>query len=109
MTVSAQNVANLTSSEWLHAYEEDENGVEVYRPRSQSFPLSRRPRERLCCHADGTAEVGVGGPDDRSQALDATWCVDGDDVVVSIVNAPATRSEYRITTIGQDRLRVKVS
>jgi hypothetical protein len=58
---------------WVHAFEEDQAGDEVYRPATAPFPLSRRPREAFELHGDGSALVFRGGPDDRSMAHEATW------------------------------------
>ena len=99
----------LTAQEWLHAYEEDSSGDEVYRPSTVELPLSRRPRERLRCKADGTAFIAVGGPDDRARKQPATWERDGDAIVIHITDPPSSRSVYRVVSISADRLLVRVS
>ncbi len=58
---------------WVHAFEDDQAGGEVYRPSTGTFPLSRRPREAFELHRDGSALVFRGAPDDRSMAHTATW------------------------------------
>lgn len=45
----------------------------MYRPEDDQIPLSRRPRERLEIHADGSAQILTAGPDDRFVAQPATW------------------------------------
>lgn len=99
----------ITAHEWLHAFEEDAGGDEVYRPAAAAVPPARRPRERLSLAADGSARVFVGGPDDRSRALAATWSADGDAIVLRVTSAPASRSIYRIMSVQADKLVVRVS
>jgi hypothetical protein len=56
--------ANL-AGDWLHSFEEDEGGVQVYRPAQFAFSPSRRGRESLTFDAQGQATIGTPGPDDR--------------------------------------------
>jgi len=99
----------MTAHQWLHAFEEDAAGDEVYRPAESEVPPARRPRERLTLDADGSARVSVGGPDDRSRALAATWSADGADIVVRVTRTLTARSTYRIVSVEHDRLVVRVS
>ena len=107
--MSAAQLHAITAHEWLHAFEEDAAGDEVYRPAATAVPPARRPRERLSLKADGSARVSVGGADDRSRALVATWSEDGDDIVISVTSRAAARSTYTIISIENDRLLVRVS
>lgn len=109
MTASTPAIQLLTAHEWIHAYEKDSSGDEVYRPVTVDLPLSRRPRERLQCKPDGTGFVAVGGPDDRSQVLPATWVADGEQVVIRLTTPSASRTTYRVVSISADRLLVRVS
>ena len=60
-----QDNAGLSGS-WTHSFEEDEGGVQLYRPtRSFPFPPSRRGRETLEFGAAGQMVTGMPGPDDR--------------------------------------------
>lgn len=93
----------------MHVFEDDHDGAEVYRSVHITVPASRRPRERMHIAADGTATIAVGGPDDRSRALSATWTVEDGDVVVHVVNGEPSRSTYHIVTITADQLLVRVT
>jgi hypothetical protein len=56
------------SGSWLHSFEEDEGGVQVYRPAAGfDFPPSRRGRERLDFGMPGEVSFAVPGPDDRTR------------------------------------------
>jgi hypothetical protein len=65
--------ATLVGTTWVHVFEEDGPEGAVYRPESDAIPRSRRPRERLSFFPDGTAQIVRGGPDDRLNAVPASW------------------------------------
>ncbi len=56
---------------WTHSFEEDRDGVQVFRlTEKYTFPPSRRGRETLQIGQSGQLLVGAPGPDDR-QLLNA--------------------------------------
>lgn len=66
----------LPGGSWTHSFEEDEAGVEVYRPTATfAFPPSRKGREVLRFATQDDGEPGVTsllpGPDDRPRAAPA--------------------------------------
>lgn len=67
---------------WVHVFEDDAPGSQVYRKATGKIPLSRRPREAFELHRDGSAQVYDGGPDDRSIAHPATWTDTPDGILV---------------------------
>lgn len=71
---------------WVHVFEEDSAGREVYRPESGAIPLSRRPRERVQMHEDGTASIFMPGPDDRFVECDATWTKEKGETVIRMAD-----------------------
>ncbi|QJD99425.1 hypothetical protein HH212_04785 [Massilia forsythiae] len=85
----------LPAGSWTHSFEEDADGIEVFRPSASfSFPPSRRPRRTLAFGADGQVGLGTPGPDDRLrhaqvalQALGANRFRLGDARVVDVVEA----------------------
>ncbi len=72
----------LFATLWVHVFEEDTGDGEVYRPGDGDIPLSRRPRRRLSFSPDGSARVGMPGPDDRPNEQRGTWEQEGDEVVL---------------------------
>ncbi len=109
MSIAPATLRELTGTAWVHAFEQDAGGDEVYCRAGEPIPPARRPRERLQLHPDGTATIGSGGADDRTVRAKATWTVDGDHIVVHR-DAPApTRNSYRITVITATQLRVRVT
>jgi hypothetical protein len=109
MTMSSDQLRLVSAHDWLHVFEEDRDGEEVYRRADTDVPAARRPRERLRVAAGGAATVFVGGADDRSHGLAAEWHAGDDDITVQIPGGPAGRSTYRIVSIAQDQLRIHVS
>ncbi len=109
MTISDDQLRILLAHDWLHVFEEDTAGEEVYRTAETDVPAARRPRERLHVAVGGTAIVYVGGADDRSRGLPATWHAGDDDISVHLTAGPATRSTYRIFSIAADQIRIHVS
>lgn len=102
----------LAAHEWIHAFEQDTAEHEVFVPGDSAVPPARRPRERLHLHADHSAQVAVGGADDRSRAIAASWSVEDGAVVVRPDDAPrasAVHATYRIVSISAERLLVRSS
>lgn len=57
---------------WQHAYEEDANGIAVYRPVGNSF-ASFRDREELEIRQDGTFSRVVPGPSEAPDIIKGEW------------------------------------
>jgi hypothetical protein len=64
---------DLFSTRWVHVSEEDTADGAVYRPDDEHVPLSRKPREWLELHEDGSGTIFVPGPDDRPVEQPTTW------------------------------------
>ena len=92
----------LFGTRWVHVYEQDSTQGAVYRREDDDIPLSRRPRERLELHADGSALLFAPGPDDRLVEQPATWREESGVVVVRTRD-----SELRIADRSPDRLVVQ--
>lgn len=88
----------LVGIRWVHVFEEDANGGAVYRPDTGPIPLSRRPREALTLHADGSATLEKGGPDDRPQGQFARWSTTADGIAIRTGNQAPVLTITRATT-----------
>lgn len=62
---SMEQGSALPAGRWTHSFEEDQEGVEVYRPESFDFPATRGGRETLEVGPDGNITELAQGPDDR--------------------------------------------
>jgi hypothetical protein len=97
--------SELYGIRWVHIFEEDGTEGQVYRPVSGPVPLSRRPREALTLHADGTATVEAGGADDRPVGRQASWRAAGDSLVVDVPGVSGS-TQLRIVRATADKLVV---
>jgi hypothetical protein len=92
---------------WIHAFEEDSAEGDVYRPETETIPLSRRPRQRLELAPDGSARLWVPGSDDRPHAGQARWHSEGEEIVVN-VEADGGRPEQVLHVSIQSPTRLVV-
>jgi hypothetical protein len=97
----------ISGIRWVHVFEEDTAEGQVYKPDSGPIPLSRRPREAVTLHPDGSATVEVGGSDDRPSARRASWRATGDGLVVEApAGAGKGSTELHILRASPDSLVV---
>jgi hypothetical protein len=61
---------------WVHAHEEDAQGLTVYRPGKHPLPPSRG-RQSLDLRPDGTITESGPGPADRTQRTSGRWTLNG--------------------------------
>ncbi len=94
----------LFSTRWVHLFEEDAPGAQIFVPETRGVPLSRRPRERLDLRPDGTASIMTPGPDDRPLPSPARWSEDAGDIVV---RSSGEGTELRIVERTPKRLVIR--
>ncbi len=94
----------LFSTRWVHLFEEDTPGAQVFVPETMDVPLSRRPRERLDFDPGGAATILLPGPDDRPSPSPARWTEDAGDIVV---RSSGAGGELRIVERTPTRLVVR--
>lgn len=93
---------------WRHSYEEDDGGVEVYRPESYAFPPARG-RRGMEVRSDGSfVDVPI-GRDDRPGALRGTWGFDEADQELRVTfDADETDARaLEIVEVSPDVLKVR--
>ena len=89
---------------WIHVFEEDSAGQEVYRREDGPIPLSRRPRERIQVRPDGTASVFLPGPGDGYVECQAKWNEEGGGMVIRVRDA---RLEFVVIERTASRLLIE--
>lgn len=98
----------LVGLRFVHVFEQDTAEGEVYRPDGPGIPKSRRPRESIVLHADGTATVAAGGPDDRPAGAAARWVREAGVIVLRVPAAPGRRAAVlRVVEASPERLVVR--
>ena len=93
---------------WTHSFEEDEPGVQVYRPmHSFAFPPTRAGRETLEFGAGGELIEYTPGPDDRPREKRGRWKALGMNrfALGGMTNAPERVIE--IIEITRDILKIR--
>ena len=95
----------LFTATWVHVFEEDTPQGAVFRPDDADIPLSRRPRERIALHENGSARLFMPGPDDRFVEQPAEWAIENDELVM---RSKAGSPDVRIVQRSPDRLLVKI-
>ena len=97
----------LLAKKWLHAYEEDEGGNQVFRPEGHELPMSRG-RESLDLRKGAAATKSIPGPDDRAKEVAQGWSL-GKDRMLQLGTPGSTASAitYEIVSVAKDRLVLK--
>ena len=102
-------VAQLAGKVWLHAYEEDEDGIWVYRPNTYDFPPSRG-RTGFSLEAGGVINRYEIAPADGLQEEEGQWEQVEKDVVQVRMNPgsnPPVNYKMKIVSLNDDLLKVR--
>lgn len=92
----------MLARQWAEIHEEKRPGYLVWREVSVPMPPTRKPRRRLCLHADGHAELLVGSPTDSLQReAEGCWSCGGR---VLHLTLPGWEGDYEIETLALDTL-----
>lgn len=93
---------------WGHSFEEDREGVLVYRRADFDFPRARG-RDGIEFRSDGSYIDWAVGPGDAAQAREGTWQLDDDaddDGGVVITTASGERRAVEVVELAPDRLEL---
>ncbi|HEX5781617.1 MAG TPA: hypothetical protein VFX80_06830 [Solirubrobacteraceae bacterium] len=93
---------------WMHAREEDEGDVRVYRPSGYALPPARG-RRGLEFKPDGELVVIGPGPTDRPQAVSGSWQSAGEHRARVSLPAAEEPQEVEIVSVEPDRLALRWS
>jgi hypothetical protein len=93
------------AKKWVHSHEEDQPGVQVFRPANYPFPPARG-RDALGLEANGSLVKSVPGPDDRASTLPAgSWKVEGKHLILE--HPGGTKAKYVIESVDPDKLLLR--
>ncbi len=92
---------------WLHSSEEDTESEMVLRPADYDFPLTRRPRESFDFKSDGSLSRGKASPSDSLEQQKGRWTLEDDSLILYPESGREAIQEFRIASIGPDRLVIK--
>ncbi len=103
--------AELLGQTWLHAYEEDEEDLLVYRPNSYDFPPSRG-RTGFVLEREGVAKQYVIAPTDGLEEQVGTWeYKDKNTVLVHIPGNGHAEQRYtmQVVSLKGNVLKVRIT
>lgn len=89
--------------QWVHAHEEDHDGVRVFRPATYSFKPSRG-REKITLKEDGMLEYTPIAPNDLPQTFAGNWEIDRSKLILKYENQEKI---YRIIQSTDSILKLK--
>ncbi|HYP27295.1 MAG TPA: hypothetical protein VE262_11305 [Blastocatellia bacterium] len=93
---------------WVHSWEEDTGGGQVFRPEGYEFQLSRRPRESFELKPDGTLILGWPSPSDRLDESRGRWEItEGDKLLFYSGSKARPEKKLSIKSLSDDRLVVE--
>lgn len=94
----------VTDVVWLHSYEQDHDGMQVFRPRSFAFPQSRGPRDGILLRKSGAfVRYGIGTADAGSSTT-GTWRWIGRRAFELAYSEPAGRAAFQIVSCDRSEL-----
>jgi hypothetical protein len=99
-----ENLASDVAGRWGHSFEEDHDGVRVYRPADHPFPRARG-RDWIELRPDGTCvDIGV-GRGDAGEARPGTWRADGGRLRLTL--GTGGERSVEIVHVAPDRLELR--
>ncbi|QDQ90960.1 zinc metalloprotease [Rhodococcus sp. WB9] len=97
-------VARSAAGRWRHSFEEDHDGVRVYRPAEFDFPRARG-RGGIEFRPDGSFVDWAIGRGDANEAREGTW-VPADDGRLEVTTAAGDSRTVRVVRLEDDRLEL---
>jgi hypothetical protein len=91
---------------WVHSYEEDTPGSQVFRPPNYEFPPSRG-REGFDIRKDGSFTLLGPGRSDRSVAIAGHWVRSSDGILVVTFEESSLNRRIQIIEVKTQILRIK--
>jgi hypothetical protein len=92
---------------WIHSREEDTEGIQVYRPSTFNFPLSRGRRGFEIEKSGAFLEYGI-GPDDRSNKVEGKWTTAEEPAIIKIDFPGRSIKSYKMKIISCNNESLKI-
>jgi hypothetical protein len=88
---------------WFRSFEEEADGVLIFRPPDYPFPPARAPRPAVRLEAGGTAVALRGGPSDQLEPAPGTgsWAAIGSTLVLRTAELSG---DFHLEVVDPDRL-----
>jgi hypothetical protein len=100
--------SEIYEKHWIHSREEDTEGIQVYRPSTFNFPLSRGRRGFEIEKSGAFLEYGI-GPDDRSNKVEGKWITAEEPDIIKIDFQGRSIKSYKMKIIScnNDILKIR--
>lgn len=95
----------LLLKRWVHSYEEDDGGRQVFRRSDYPFRRARLARQAMALGKEGKAEVEFPGPGD-SVSSSGRWSLDGR---LLSVTTPDFSGVYEVDSLDEEVLVLKAT
>lgn len=92
---------------WGHSFEEDHDGIRVYRPAGYDFPRARG-RDGIEFRSDGSYVDWAVGRGDANEAREGSWVSGAENESLEVTTAAGERRIVRVVRLGADRLELEV-
>lgn len=101
-------INNISGQVWIHSFEDDEMGIEAYRPKEYNFPPARG-REGFEIKEDGTFILYSIAPTDGTLPEKGSWTMSdkGIEVVVSKGNSKQDKFIFEVISLEEGLLKIK--
>src|SRR5215212_7472783 len=108
--MTGQLPPEIYEKRWIHSHEEDANGIQVYRPSTFDFPLSRKTRMAFDIEKNGTyiQQYGI-GPDDTREKVEGNWTTIEESNTIKIEFADKSIKSYKMSIVSSsdDILKIR--
>lgn len=92
---------------WIHSREEDSNEIQVYRPSTFNFPLSRG---RIAFEIEKSGifiQYGI-GPDDTKKKVEGTWTIEEPNTIkINFADKTIKSYSMKIILCNNDILKIR--
>ncbi|MFD4179871.1 hypothetical protein [Rhodococcus sp. NPDC058514] len=92
---------------WGHSFEEDHDGIRVYRPVGFDFPRARG-RDGIEFRPDGSYVDWAIGRGDANEAREGRWVSGAEDESLELMTGAGERRVVRIVQHEADRLELEI-
>jgi hypothetical protein len=99
--------AEIYEKHWIHSREEDSNDIQVYRPSTFNFPLSRGRRAFEIEKSGIFLQYGI-GPDDTSKKVEGKWTIEGPDTIkIDFADKSIKSYKMKVILCNDDILKIR--
>jgi hypothetical protein len=105
--MTGQLPPEIFEKRWIHSREEDTNDIQVFRPSTFKFPLSRGRRAFEVERNRMFIQYGI-GPDDTRKKIDGNWTIEEPNIIKVDFSDKSIKSyKMEIILCNHDVLKIR--